>query len=142
MHPARRQTGFALHPELMWRPGRPKHGNFRVVPKQDGWRPYHQQSQLSATDVMAIRASPITVGDLARLYGVGQGTIRDIRAGRRGRTLTRRQPAIDDGKKPDELAAELVGEIQRITKAYRRALRRSVERQREVAADGKLPPKC
>jgi hypothetical protein len=132
--PPRKPTGFAAHPELRWRPGRPKHGNYRLVPKQEGWRPYHPQSQLSVTDILAIRASPITVADLARLYGVGQGTIRDIRAGRRGRTLARQPHVIDERKSPDELAAELVTAICRITQTYRRALRRSMERQRKVAA--------
>jgi hypothetical protein len=88
------------------RPGRPKHGNYRPVPKQEGWRPYHPQSQLSITDILAIRASPITVADLARLYGVGQETIRDIRAGRRGRTslsFSHHTMAFPEAeKKPDD----------------------------------------
>src|SRR5579871_3431139 len=99
----RRPRGFALQPELRYRPGRPKHGNFRLAPKEPGWRPYHPRSLLSVTDVLAIRATTALASDLAQIYGCGVGTIRDIRAGRRGRLLQRYRGGLPDGPGPAEL---------------------------------------
>lgn len=73
---------------------------------------------LSATDVMGIRASALCAIDLAKFYGVSIGTIRDIRAGRRGRLLLRRLSA---DLAPDEIARHFVYEIARVIKQYRAA---------------------
>jgi hypothetical protein len=121
------RRGFALHPEHRYRPGRPKHNNFRLAPKEPGWRLYHPRALLSAADVMAIRASPLPATDQAKFYGVGTGTIRDIRAGRRGR-LWRARHSAGDNLEPDQLATQLMKEIVTLTKRYRAAMRRSTAR--------------
>ena len=126
------QRGFALHPELRHRPGRPKHNNFRVAPKEPGWQRYHPRASLSATDVMAIRASPLRAADQAKFYGVGTGTIRDIRAGRRGRLWQGQRSPIPDGLSPEQLATRLVKEIAALQKRYQRAMRGALARAREL----------
>lgn len=90
-----RQAGFAVHPELRWKPGRPTHKNFRVMPKLPGWRPYHPLAKFSADDVLAIRASNEPNERLAQPYGVGPGTIKGVRSGHRARILRRKVIPLD-----------------------------------------------
>ena len=75
--------GFCDHPELIYRRGQPAHGNFRLLPKSPGWRPFHPLAKLSVDDVLAIRASNESNERLAQVYGVGLGTVKGIRSGRR-----------------------------------------------------------
>ena len=83
---------------------------------------------LSATDVIAIRASPLPAADQAKFYGVGTGTIWDIRAGRRGRLSLRQRSPIPNGLGSEELAAKLIKEIATLEKRYKCAMRRALAR--------------
>jgi hypothetical protein len=50
------------------------------------------------------------------LRPTGVGTVRDIRAGRRGQLLRRRLPELTDDLKATELAARFVAEIAAVVK--------------------------
>jgi hypothetical protein len=75
---------------------------------------------------MAIRASAQCAADQAKFYGVGTGTIWDIRAGRRGRLWRRQRLPISDCLGPEQSATSLIKEIAILKKRYQRAVRRAL----------------
>jgi hypothetical protein len=128
-----RQAGFAVHPELRWKPGRPTHKNFRVMPKLPGWRPYHPLAKLSADDVLAIRASNEPNERLAQPYGVGPGTIKGVRSGHRARILRRKVIPLDGRYSVGELTPMMFNEQRAVGKKYLGPIRRAIELERKLA---------
>jgi len=113
-----------------------KHTNVRTLPKPDGWRPYRGNASFSLEDIQHVRASADDARILARMYGVGVGTIKRIRGNRSAKVLTRweSQRRVSELDLPSgELARMMADAMTRVTDQFRHPLRLALAKERRVA---------